>query len=462
MPERPPNLLFILHDQQRYDCLEPAGMQPVRTPNIARLAAAGVWCERAYTPIPVCAPARQALFTGRRPESFGALWNPRICFPVKMIPPDAYCWTRSVRAQGYNTAYIGTWDVDDQRQPEHYGFDSYLGRAEINREIRERHPGVVYKNGYFGESSPIPLEDAYTHLVARHAIARLEALRAARRPWYLHIDNPDPHLPCRPSAPFDKLYDPDSVPRWGSFDETFAGKPYIQRQQLVNWELEQRDWQEWKRTVACYYGIISQYDDAIGRILDHLEATGEIDNTIIVYTSDHGDMCGGHRLIDKHYNMYEDICRVPLVIRWDGHIKPGRFESFAHNCLDLPPTLLSLLGIEPPAGCMQGTDISACLLDGRRGDGRAHVVATYNGQQFGLYCARMIRDARHKYVWNLTDVDELYDLTADPHELTNLIYAADKREVVRELRLKLHAELKRCADPIIGWTANQLLQGRKL
>lgn len=456
-----PNILFIMYDQQRYDCVSMSGMNPVKTPNLERIADNGVYFEKAYTPIPVCTPARQALFTGKRPESYGGLWNPHIVFPIRSTPSDGYLWTRAVKDSGYNTAYVGLWEADSQKSPLDYGFDSFIGRGDINKIIAEKHPNVNYVNGYFGESNPVPLDDSYTHLTAKFACERIDELSKQDKPWYIHIDSPEPHLPCRPSAPFDTMYDPDDIPMWGSFGETFEGKPYIQKQQLINWELENRGWDEWKHTVAYYYGTVSQYDNAVGRILDKLEETGEIENTIIIYTADHGDLGGGHRLIDKHCNMYEDICHVPLAIRWDGHIKPTRYTGHVHNCLDIAPTLLSLIGLEIPND-FQGVNLSAPLLNGVETDGRNYAVSTYNGQQFGLYCSRMICDSNYKYVWNLTDIDEFYDLQNDPHELTNLIYDEYKKQIIADMRVKLHAELKRCDDPILGWNSNQLLKNRKI
>lgn len=342
-----------------------------------------------------------------------------------------------------------------------YGFGRHISRAELARE-REEHVGAVkFTNGFFGESDPAPLEYNNTHITARRAIEELRRLHETGKPWYLHINCPEPHLPCRPSAPFDTMYDPAEIPMWAGFDEDFEGKPYIRRQQLYNWGLESRGWDEWSKTVALYYGMVSQCDDAFGRVLAELDRLGERENTIIVYTTDHGDMCGSHRLIDKHYNMYDDICRVPMVIAWEGHIIPRRTGGFTHNCLDLGPTLLGLAGIEYPDGAFHGADLSRVLLEGRDTDAK-YAVSTYNGQQFGLFCERMITDGKLKYVWNLTDVDELYDLELDPGELVNRINDDAYAEQVAVLRRELYNELKRCSDGIIGWTGRQLTEGRKL
>ncbi|MFA6948506.1 MAG: sulfatase-like hydrolase/transferase [Eubacteriales bacterium] len=458
-----PNILYIQYDQQRYDCVSMTGKYPVRTPNLERIANNGAFFTKAYTPIPVCAPARQALFSGRRPEAAGGLWNPHIVFPVGHIDAADYSWTRAVHDSGYATGYVGCWEVNPDAAPSDYGFERFVSRGEINKYVAEHTPaGAEYKNGFFGDANPVPLEDSFTHQVARHAIAMLRDFTASGKPFYIHLDSPEPHLPCRPSAPFDTMYDPDKIPAWDSIGETFDGKPYIQRQQLYNWELENRTWNEWKRTAAMYYGIISQYDDAVGRILDELDRLGETENTIIIYATDHGDMCGGHRLIDKHYNMYEDITHVPLAIRWDGHISPQRYTGYVQTMLDLPATLMGLLGMDVPEGKFQGADLTNALIRGEHTDGRDFAVSTYNGQQFGLFCERMIVTEGYKYVWNLTDTDEFYDHASDPAELKNEIHNDKYTEIIAGLRKKLYGELERCYDPIIGWNKKQLLEGRKL
>ncbi len=454
-----PNILFFVYDQQRYDCIGAAGIYPVKTPNIDALAARGAWFERAYTPIPVCAPARQALFSGRRPEESGGLWNPHIVFPLH-AQIGGYKWTCALAEAGYKTSLVGLWELGGCT-PADFGFEQHISRAELAKE-REEHVGKVgFKNGYFGESDPAPLEYNNTHITARRAIEELRRLHESGSPWLLFVDCPEPHLPCRPSAPFDTMYDPAEVPKWAGFDEDFEGKPYIRRQQLYNWGLEGRSWEEWSKTVALYYGMVSQCDDAIGSVLAELDRLGERENTIIVYTSDHGDMCGSHRLIDKHYNMYDDLVRVPLIISWKGHIEPRRVGGFSHGCLDVGPTLLGLVGIEYPEGAFHGADLSRALLQGCD-TGLSYAVSTYNGQQFGLFCERMITDGKLKYVWNLTDIDELYDLELDPGELVNRINDDSYAERVKELRLMLYEELRRCGDPIIGWTAHQLTEGKKL
>lgn len=250
----------------------------------------------------------------------------------------------------------------------------------------------------------------------------------------------------------------------GSFNDTFQNKPYIQRQQLFNWKVENYIWQDWSEIVARYYGVISQVDDAIGKVLNELKELGIEENTIVIYTADHGDMCGGHKMVDKHYILYDDVVRIPLIIKWPGVIKEkGKCDEFIYNFLDLPPTFLEILGIEPK-DFFQGKSILPILKGENIDDWRKEVVSTYNGQQFGLYTQRMIRNNKWKYIWNTTDIDELYDMENDPNELINLIHNEEYFETISDLRKKLYEELVSVKDGLVSspWLRDQLLQNRKL
>ena len=210
------------------------------------------------------------------------------------------------------------------------------------------------------------------------------------------------------------------------------------------------------------FAVITQMDDAIGKVIAYLEESGLIDNTIVIYTTDHGDMAGGHRMMDKHYILYEDVVHVPMIIRWDGLIQPGSVDDdFTSHYLDLGPTLLEAAGQEIP-DCYDGQS----LLPRLRGEpvvGAEGITSAYNGQQFGLYTQRMYRDKRYKLVWNLTDIDEFYDLDSDPYELKNLIRKPECAGLIESFRQKLYHELLRLGDPLVEsvWMREQLLYNRK-
>ncbi len=462
--ERTPNILIIVVDQQRYDCIGYSNDYPVRTPHVDRLAREGVWFSQAYTPIPVCGPARQSFLCGKRPESFGALWNFDYGLPVGALDPAAYAWPRELQAAGYQTGHLGKWGVHPRYDPTHYGYDRHVGEGDYRDFVARRHPGVTAGSSYFGERDTLPLEDARTHWMARQASGMIRDFARSDRPWHVRLDFPEPHLPCRPAGPFADMYAPQDVPEWRSFADALANKPYIQRQQLLNWGVEHFSWQDWAPIVARYYGAISQVDDAIGRVLRTLVEEGVEQDTIVVFTADHGDMCGGHRMMDKHFILYDDVVKVPFAVKWPGHIAPGQVcDDFVYSFLDLPPTILEWLGLHIPRE-FHGRSL-ASLLGGTASRGpRDAVVSTYNGQQFGLYTQRMIRTRKLKYVWNTTDMDELYDLTTDPDELVNVVHDPQYGEALKDLRRRLYEELLDVGDGLVGnsWTRDQLLQGRKL
>ena len=206
----------------------------------------------------------------------------------------------------------------------------------------------------------------------------------------------------------------DDLPPWPNFSERFEGKPLIQRRQVQSWGIDRWTWREWSIYLAGYLGMVSQVDDAIGLILGALGRLGARDETVIVYTTDHGDAAGSHRMMDKHYVMYEEVVHVPLVVALPGRVA-GRAtcDDFVVHTLDLGPTLLELAGLPVPQQ-PQGISLVPRLEGREPGIRRDCVFATGSGQQFGLYSQRMIRDRRYKLVWNATDVDELYDLEADP------------------------------------------------
>ncbi|ULL15968.1 DUF4976 domain-containing protein [Paenibacillus sp. H1-7] len=454
-----PHILLIMLDQLRYDCIGYSGAYPVKTPNIDRLASEGMWFEHAYTPIPTCCPARQAFVNGRRPEAFGALWNFKNGLPVPALEPKEYAWPRELGKLSYRNVMLGKWDVHPQHSPLEYGYDFFVGLASYTEMTERKYPDVRFRAGYVGESNPIPLEDSQTHWLADQASGFIKELTAKGDPWYIQLNFSEPHLPCRPSEPFVSMYSPEEIPEWGGFRETFANKPYIQRQQLHSWQVDAFTWQDWAPIVARYYGMISQTDDAIGRVLRALDESGEAENTLVIFTADHGDMCGSHGMMDKHYILYDDVVKVPLIVKYPPLVPQGaRCNSFISNMLDLPPTLLELTGAAIPS-FFAGRSFAPLLAEEEVADWRPHIVTTYNGQQFGLYTQRMLRTKRWKYIWNTTDIDELYDMEQDPYELLNRIDDPSCKELVKQYRIWLYETLEAEGDGLVQneWMRNQLL-----
>ena len=447
-----PNLLFINLDQQRFDCLGHTGNAIVKTPHIDRLAASGMRFNAAYTPIPLCCPARQTLLCGQMPDRHGGLWNYDICSPIPGLSPDVVTWPKRLTAEGYNCAYLGKWHVHPDCDGTHYGYRSHREALPLWEESRLRRIHTIKQAGLsfgVGLMEDVPLAQAHTHRLADMAIREMEQMVQAGDPWHLRVDFFEPHLPCYCAREFAERYNPADIPPWPNFAETFKNKPYIQRQQLENWGLADWTWREWAVYLSAYYGMISQVDDAIGRIVSYLEATGASDNTILIFTTDHGDAAGSHRMMDKHYVMYEEEVHVPLIVCWPGKVAAGsQCDDFIVHYLDLPPTLLAAIDLEPEAA-FQGKSFLPQLLGRENPAAREYAFSSYNGQQFGLFTQRMIRDRQFKYVWNATDVDELYDMQSDPFEMNNLALDESQAQRLSQYRQMLCNCFSELQDPMI-------------
>ena len=472
-PERP-NILLIHSDQHRYDCLGQAGNPLAHTPHLDRLADEGVTFSHAFTPIPTCCPARQSLLSGLWPERHGGLWNYDITLPVSHF--DAPTWTEALHASGYALGYVGKWHVHPTRTPLDFGFDDYVSTQDYatwraGQGLPAYEPldaGALgldtLTSRWFGGRDPAPVEQSRTHWHADQAINLMHEYARQGQPWHIRLDFEEPHLPCYPAERFADLVDPDVIPPWGSFAETFRHKPYIQHQQLLTWGIQDLTWDVWGQYVAHYLGMVAQMDDAIGRVLGALDAEGLADSTLLIYTTDHGDACGSHRMIDKHYIMYEGVVRVPLIVRWPGVTEAGsQCDAFASHALDLASTMCEAGGIAGPAA-MQGRSLVPWLRGDTVADWRQHVTSTFNGAQFGLYNMRMLRDRRWKYVWNPTDLDELYDLESDPWELKNRIAEPALQPRVQVMRHTLLEALTEQDDDLVSrpWLREQLATGHKL
>jgi len=462
-----PNLLIITCDQLRYDSVGYTGVNAVtgghiHTPHIDSLAAQSLRFENAFTALPTCCPARQCMLAGKRAETFGALWNYDITSCVASLTPQQPTWSQSLHRSGYRMAWVGKWHVSPTFDPTDFGYDSYYSDTDYARFRAETYPDCAAPFDWFGSVDPVPLEGSHTHTLAAKAIEKIQQFaRDSATPWHVRLDFSEPHLPCQPCKQFADLYDPAQMQPWPSFGDDFTDKPYIQSQNIYTWGNENATWKEWSQYAARYFAFISQTDDAIGRVLQALRDSGAEDNTVILFTADHGDMAGSHRMMDKHYVLYDDTVHVPLLLRAPG-TQPRDIHGFVNNCLDMAPTLCDLCGAEQAD--WDGVSLLPLVENEEEDFLPDSALSTLNGQQFGLYTQRMLRTKDWKYIWNLTDNDELYDLQNDPWELHNLIKRPDLQPLLAEMRLKLYHRLKK-EDPDIvktDWLERQLLQNHKL
>ncbi|MDP6354595.1 MAG: sulfatase-like hydrolase/transferase [Planctomycetota bacterium] len=458
-----PNILLIHSDQHRYDCVGGHGHPLLKTPAMDRLAAEGVDCTHSFCPIPLCVPARASLMSGQFPTGHLGIAN----FDTEAPRPfndDVPLFSHLLNEAGYNLGYVGKWHLHPTKDARDYGFHEYVGAGQYGKWRREQGlEPMPRENAWLGELDPhIAPEQSRLGWGASNTIDLLKKFAASDSPFFLRWDPPEPHLPNVVPEPYHSMYPPSEIEPWPSFPDSLEGKPYIQRQQLRTWGLEGWSWEQWAPVVSRYLGDISLLDAQIGRILDALERLGLEENTLVIYTTDHGDMCGAHGMIDKHFIMYDDVVRVPMIARWPEQLPAGSScDAFIASAVDLAATFCDVAGVPIPK-TFQGQSLIP-VLRGETDGGRDDIFSMYHGNQFGLFSQRMVRTRRWKYVWNATAEDELYDLENDLGELQNLATDSAQSEVLADLRRRLIRWMEETNDLLLNrWTKPQIEEGRTI
>lgn len=463
MSDSRPNILFIFSDQHRYDCARYSGHPLLQTPALDRLAGEGLRFTQAITPSPICTPCRASLFTGLWPSKHLCIANGDTESPgaPEMTVPS---FGAVLRDAGYRTHYVGKWQVHPALGPLESGFETWRRPEEYEGWFRER-SGRETRAGFpwwGGVDERLRVEDTMLAWGADRIIEFLSEPAASDRPFLACWCPREPHLPGIVPGELSGLYPSREIAPWDNFPDPLVGKPAMQRQQRMTWRVEDWTWDAWASVVSRYLATVHLMDMQIGRILSALDVLGLADNTMVVYSSDHGDLCGSHGMVDKHYVMYEEVVRVPLLVRWPGRIAPGSAAGdYVIHALDLPPTFCDAAGAAAPPE-YQGESLLPLLTRGEPLD-RQDGFSMYFGNQFGLFSQRMVRTDRWKYVWNAVARDELYDLKHDPAELNNRSAEPSLRPLKTEFQARLVHWMERTGDRLLNnWTREQLLEGRSI
>ena len=460
--DRRPNILWICTDQQRFDTIAALGYGHVVTPVVDALVAAGTTFTHACCQSPICTPSRASFLTGMYPSAVHVNGNGNEAFPAS-APPLV---TRLFADAGYDCGLVGKLHLAsayrriEPRTDDGYGYWQYSHAPRDDWPEGHDYADWVRAQGHdLGEltrsADGVPAELHQTTWCAEKA-AEFIARPRPDRPWLLSVNIYDPHPPFNPPRSYRDRFDPDDMPgplfrdtdlvqqarleaagidfqsRARHPDALDIKNPVVPRSpragggetggdSTADGIAQRRD----ARTLqAAYCAMIAQIDDAVARILQALTDSGQREDTIVLFTSDHGETLGDHGLIQKGCRFYEGLVRVPLVIAWPGGgVARGLRSDALVELVDLAPTLLDLAGLPVPAH-MQGRSLAPIL----RGAADPHrhrdaVRCEYYDaldEADGTF-ATMWRDRRHKIVvYHGKDVGELYDLEADPGEFVNL------------------------------------------
>ncbi len=437
-----PNILFVFSDQQRYSALGANGNQVIQTPVLDTMASEGMVCDQFFSNHPLCSPYRAILLTGQYGWRSGVIDNeyrPRRDIPTL---PDI------LRDHGYGTAHIGTFHLGKGPYPEvdRYGLD-YLaalhdGPGYFDRSYYENDTGPTRYDGW----APSVETDLSMQFVERHLEKRPDD------PFALFLSWRPPHWPYKSYLNDYDRYDPA--------DMDLPGNVPLQMADFARCE------------IADYYGCCTGLDKEMGRLLEGLKRLGVEDNTIVVYTSDHGDHLSSHgygKPFDSwmHHSMraskstpYEESIHVPFVIRWPGHTPEGSRSDAFFGAIDLVQSLLGACGIPVP-DCLQGRDVSTVWCGGSQpadpdyapgGGDSAYLLNMANGwpNRYGWVGRwRGVRTDRYTYArWFENERGPwLFDREADPLEMTNLAGSEEGRAAVEEMEERLHRWMEGTCDP---------------
>lgn len=433
-----PNILFFLSDQHSPLVSGFAGDKMACTPNLDRLREEGVNFANAYCQNPVCAPSRASLLCGRYSKDLGIYDNQHV------LESNGVTFPRVLSEAGYHTCVIGKTHFNGEQfqgyQERPYG--DLFGQAHQPDPSRspEKGPAGLGKLLEAAGPSRIPISMTQTEICVAEASKWLQTHVGSRgeQPFCLSVHFDKPHFPiCPPEKYFKKYLGKVDLPevREGSFEsEVPFVKAAMRNFGVADPERKQRALHE--KTLAAYYGCVEWVDDALGRILDTLEYLGLAENTIVVYSSDHGEM-GGARGTWQKSVFFEPSARVPLLLRWPKGAKAGATVVDPVGLIDLFPTFCHAAGIDVPESC-QGESLVS-LFSGKSGFERDAIFSESVVLNEPEDAGCMIRTGRWKYNLYLDGREELYDLERDPEEWDNLADDASAKEVRDGLKKRVEA-----------------------
>ncbi len=470
MKQRKPNVLWLMSDQHNANCMGIAGHPDVRTPNLDSIARRGTLFSRAYCNSPICGPSRCSFLTGQYVKTHGVTGN--FIRDLRHAAPNL---GRLFGEHGYQTALIGKahlpyeWieqgfehirlsdlcdALSDDPSSCHYFSDLIDGGLADLYDQGGKRPGDP-GYGYRSFVSELPEGFSLEAWTGRKAVEFLEQCDE-ENPFFLKVSFQRPHDPYSPPASRVADYDPLALQlpenACDYLEREFEGKPKFQQEHIKNnsgcgYPFAARDEKDLRVQMAAYFTLITMMDDAIGEILHTLEEKGELDNTIIVYTTDHGDFAGEHGLMLKNMGVYESIHRIPFLLAGPGVAARGESGAMIES-VDFYPTIAALAGIDPENG-VEGT---SRLSEANGGNGG--VESTVCEYEFIPPQSRVqtLRTAQYRLVTynEMPDDGELYDCEADPGELNNLFHMPEYAAILEELKGRLDAfcrDLRR----VHGW-----------
>lgn len=473
MPTIKPNVLLIFTDQQRLSTMSAYGETPCRTPNLDALCRESVRFENAYTTCPLCSPARGTIMTGLYPHNHGITSNVgNTCCSVNELPDVPQLLSRRLQAEGYACGYTGKWHLGTSRE-KHFIFPnqpSYPRDVGFEGQNLPGHGGggfrypeykdYLKKNGYTHEVSNAgrvgkcftthygdlegPEESTVPYFLAEHTIGLIDRFSAKEEPFFIWHNFWGPHEPYFATKKYLDMYRDVKIPewpnfRWASGDNQGPHRAYINPSNDL-------EWSDWEIAIRHYYAFMTLIDEQIGRMVGHLKDKGLLENTMIIFTADHGETLGSHGgLFDKGFNHFEEIQRIPFLLRQPGGEGGGSVREEFASLADVYPTIVDAAGGDVGAYRTDGASLLP-LVRGESCEWRDSVVVEVEGLENATVSMRTIRHGNIKYGYSFGFPEQLYDLDKDPHETVNLVNDAAYASTLNDMRGRLNAWMLETGD----------------
>jgi len=433
--KRPPNVLYVFSDQHRHCALPGEPYNGAIAPNLTAFSRQGMSFEHCISNYPVCSPYRGILMSGKWPMQSGIIDN------GLQLPDNCGSIGHAFQDAGYETAYVGKWHLtgDDKvfipKGPGRQGYEDWHLWAKTNPHFD--------KSFTFDPNTGAKIQPKGYNctLMTDQAIEIIRSNKAAGKPWMMMVSWNPPHPPFGDAPSIDKaLYDPATLPLRPNVKLNAAHSNALTNEGRL------------REAQRNYYAHITAVDLEFRRLLDELDHTGQANNTIVVYTSDHGEMMGSHGYMDKRLP-WEESCRVPFMVRWPGHIPAGASSDVLLSAVDIYPTLCALAGVPVPEHCV-GQDLSAAFLGkslAREPESTflMHIskAQATGGDENAAPLFRGIRTKRHTYAVADDGRWCCYDNVEDPFQLHNLVTDAKALPIMKDLDRQVVQYLKAASDP---------------
>jgi len=450
-----PNFLVFMTDHQRGDMQPPFGK--IHTPNLDRLFKNGVSFTHAYCPAPHCCPARATFFSGLYPSEHGVWDNVNVSnAKSRGLFDGVRLFSEDLKDAGYNMYFSGKWHISDFEGPDKRGFEILHPMREEFTEKKNspsmwdwnryklgwamadpskpREEGEIIREGYHKNTMFGVKDDIYKDGdIVNASVKKLEEI-PDDEPFFMFVGAAGPHTPYYVGQEFLDMYNPDDIKLPESFGDMMTDKPAMYRRIKSNFS--QFTLEEHKKALLHYYAFCTFEDYLFGQLLDALEKRGLLDNTVVIYNSDHGDYAGAHGLWEKGLPCFSEAYHVNSVIGFGGIKQKEKVVDKFVSLADYAPTFLELAGVQANRRFC-GSSLAGFLRGENPDNWREEIFTQTNGNEnYGIQ--RAVFDKKYKYVYNGFDYDELYDLENDPNEMTNLINKPEYTPIVRKMWEKIY------------------------